>query len=153
MTSSDDTIFARASGAGRAGVAVYRISGESAFELARRLVGDLPPFRQSKLVNIICPDTEQLIDRGLVLLFKGPASFTGEDVVEFHTHGAASVEAALFKALLSLGARPSEAGEFTKRALLGGKLDLAQVEALADLIDSETSEQLSLIHISEPRDS
>lgn len=141
MTGSNETIFARATGAGRAGVSVYRLSGERAFDIARSLVGDLPAPRQTKLVNLNCPDTEQLIDRGLVIPFQGPASFTGEDIVEFHLHGALSVEAALYEALMGLGARPAEAGQFTKRALLAGKLDLAQVEALADLIDSETSVQ------------
>jgi len=136
-----DTIFAKASGVGRAGIAVFRLSGPNAFTLMRRLIVDVPSVRDAKLVNITCPDTEQLIDQGLVILFEGPASFTGEDVVEFHLHGSLAVEAALFKALLSLDARPAEAGEFTKRALINGKLDLAQVEALADLIDAETNSQ------------
>ncbi|MEL7490170.1 MAG: tRNA uridine-5-carboxymethylaminomethyl(34) synthesis GTPase MnmE [Pseudomonadota bacterium] len=139
--SDTDTIFAKASGAGRAGVAVFRLSGPAALAIARALIGSLPPPRDAKLVKVTCPDTEQLIDEGLVILFKGPASFTGEDVVEFHLHGSSAVEAALFHALLTLKARPAEAGEFTRRALINGKLDLAQVEALADLIDAETTAQ------------
>ena len=120
---------------------MFRISGPKALEISRKLTGENPTPREAKLVNLNCPDTEQLIDLGLVILFEGPASFTGEDVAEFHLHGSAAVEAALFEALLTMKARPAEAGEFTKRALENGKLDLAQVEALADLIDAETSEQ------------
>lgn len=138
---SVDTIFARASGAGRAGVCVYRVCGPAAFEIAQRLTGKKLPIREAKLVNINCPDTEQLVDRGLVILFKGPGSFTGEDTAEIQLHGSVAVETALLAALTKTGARPAEAGEFTKRALLNGKMDLAQVEALSDLIDSETDEQ------------
>lgn len=97
--------------------------------------------RRPVLTPLTCPDTEQLIDHGLVILFKGPKSFTGEDVAEFHTHGSLAVEAALYDALSRLGAHPAEPGAFTRRAFENGKLDLAQVEALADLIDAETAMQ------------
>ncbi|MEQ8179360.1 MAG: tRNA uridine-5-carboxymethylaminomethyl(34) synthesis GTPase MnmE [Amphiplicatus sp.] len=136
----NDTIFARASGAGKAGVAVFRVSGPEAFVVALRLCGKLPAPRRAS-VRALRDASGEIIDRGLALLFKGPASFTGEDVAEFHVHGSRAVEAALIEALAEAGARPAEAGEFTRRALENGKLDLAQVEALSDLIDSETSEQ------------
>jgi tRNA modification GTPase len=135
-----DTIFAKASGAGRAGVSVVRLSGPLAFEIAEKLAGRLPAPNRAAL-RPFRDGAGDLIDRGLVILFKGPASFTGEDVAEFHPHGGPAVEAALFATLLAHGARLAEAGEFTKRALLNGKLDLAEVEGLADLLDAETAEQ------------
>lgn len=141
MTGDRDTIFARASGAGKAGVAVYRLSGPQSLFIARQLVGKQINNREAVLVALRDPADEALIDHGLAILFKGPASYTGEDVAELHLHGARAVEAALYDALSRLGARPAEAGEFTLRALRNGKLDLAQAEALADLIDSETTQQ------------
>ncbi len=140
MPSHGDTIFARASGAGRAGVAVYRLSGPSAFDFAEKLCEDLPAPKRVA-VRSLRDRAGDIIDAGLVILFKGPRSFTGEDVAEFHLHGSAAVEASLYEALSALGARPAEAGEFTKRALLNGKLDLAEIEGLADLLDAETAEQ------------
>ena len=136
-----DTIFAKASGHGRAGVAVYRLSGPAAFPITRELIGMVPAVRRAVFKTFVDPDSGLAFDDGLALTFKGPASFTGEDVAEFQLHGAISVEAALYQILTKLGARPAEAGEFTLRALKNGKMDLAQVEALADLIDSETSSQ------------
>jgi tRNA modification GTPase len=135
-----DTIFARASGPPRAGVAVFRISGPEAFDIAKSLAGGLSAPNRAVL-RPIREISGDLIDEGLVILFKGPASFTGEDVAELHLHGSPAVEAALYEALTALGARPAEAGEFTKRALLNGKLDLAEVEGLADLLDAETRRQ------------
>ncbi len=136
-TIAAETIYARASGAGRAGVCVFRVSGPSAFKIAKELCGEISKPNLAGLRSIR-DGAGDLIDQGLVILFKGPASFTGEDVVEFHLHGSAAVEAALYEALSGLGARPAQAGEFTKRALLNGKLDLAEVEGLADLLDAET---------------
>ncbi|MEL6212150.1 MAG: tRNA uridine-5-carboxymethylaminomethyl(34) synthesis GTPase MnmE, partial [Pseudomonadota bacterium] len=146
MTQDATTIFAKATGAGRAGVAVFRLSGPGAFSMARALTGRTSDSRaidprRPVLTPLTCPDTEQLIDHGLVILFKGPKSFTGEDVAEFHTHGSLAVEAALYDALSRLGAHPAKPGAFTRRAFENGKLDLAQVEALADLIDAETAKQ------------
>ena len=140
MGSGADTIFARASGAGRAGVSVFRLSGSRAFEIAKTLSGRLSGPKRASL-RAIREVSGDLIDEGLVILFKGPSSFTGEDVAEFHLHGSAAVEAALYEALAALGARPAEAGEFTRRALLSGKLDLAEVEGLADLLGAETKRQ------------
>jgi len=137
---SDDTIFARASGGGRAGVAVFRISGPDAAEISKTLSGAHSEPKRARL-RPIRDGTGDLIDQGLVILFRAPASFTGEDVCELHLHGSPAVEAALFEALARLGARPAEAGEFTRRALLNGKMDLAEVEGLSDLIEAETTLQ------------
>jgi tRNA modification GTPase len=136
-----DTIFAKASGAGKAGVAVFRLSGPQSHPIASQLVGKQIKIREAQLAAVRDPADGTLIDRGLVLLFKGPASFTGEDVAEFHLHGSRAVETALYTVLLEAGARPADAGEFTLRALKNDKLDLAQAEALADLIDAETNQQ------------
>ncbi|NOX93768.1 MAG: tRNA uridine-5-carboxymethylaminomethyl(34) synthesis GTPase MnmE, partial [Alphaproteobacteria bacterium] len=136
-----DTIFAKASGAGKAGVAVFRLSGPQSHPIANKLVGKQIIMREASLVDLRDPAGGALIDRGLAILFKGPASFTGEDVAEFHLHGSRAVETALYTVLSRAGARPAEAGEFTLRALKNGKLDLAQAEALADLIDAETTRQ------------
>ncbi len=141
MADQDDTIFARASGAGKAGIAVYRVSGAEALPIANKLIGKRINSREPRLVSLKDPGDGAVIDRGLALLFDGPKSYTGEDVAEFHLHGSHAVEAALYDALARLGARPAEPGEFTLRALKNGKLDLAQAEALADLIDAETSQQ------------
>jgi tRNA modification GTPase len=135
-----DTIFARASGAGRAGITVFRLSGPGAPSVAEALSGPLPEPRRAEL-RALRTSAGDLLDRGLVIRFAAPASFTGEDVVEFHLHGSRAVEIALYDALSQLGARPAEPGEFTRRALINGKLDLAEVEGLADLLEAETSEQ------------
>lgn len=146
-SSSADTIFARASGAGKAGVAVFRLSGPEAHSIFSQLVGKRVDNRAASFVTVRDPgagaaiDRGQIIDKGLAILFKGPNSYTGEDVAELHLHGSRAVETALYEALAKAGARPAEAGEFTLRALRNGKLDLAQAEALADLIDSETTLQ------------
>lgn len=139
--SGDDTIFARASGAGKAGVAVYRLSGAQSLTIASQLVGKRIKSRTPSLAKLADPASGEIIDRGLVILFEKPASFTGEDVAEFHLHGSRAVETSLYETLSALGARPAEAGEFTLRALKNNKLDLAQAEALADLIDAETTLQ------------
>ncbi|MEL6360419.1 MAG: tRNA uridine-5-carboxymethylaminomethyl(34) synthesis GTPase MnmE [Pseudomonadota bacterium] len=145
-----ETIFARASGAGRAGIAVYRLSGPGSFTLLEKLTGkQATPGRivRAKLYappNIGGDRTSELIDDGLVLSFKAPRSFTGEDVVELHLHGSVAVERRVYEVLSQLGARLAEPGEFTRRALINGKLDLAQTEGLADLIDAETDQQRRL---------
>ncbi|WP_227269171.1 tRNA uridine-5-carboxymethylaminomethyl(34) synthesis GTPase MnmE [Roseobacter weihaiensis] len=136
-----DTIFALATAQGRAGVSVIRISGAEARGVATQLCGALPEARRAALRPVRDGDGV-LLDHALVLFFEGPESFTGEDVVEFQVHGSIAVVRAV---LAELGnnkhARLAEPGEFTRRALENGKLDLAQVEGLADLIDAETEAQ------------
>lgn len=135
-----DTIFALASGAGRAGVAIYRISGPLAGEALRALGGKpLPPERLAS--RVLLSHGGEVIDDGLALWFPGPRSFTGEDVVELHIHGGRAVAQAVADALLALGLRPAEAGEFSRRAFLNDKMDLTKAEAIADLVDAETAAQ------------
>jgi len=134
-----DTIFALASGAGRAGVAVVRLSGPGAGAALAALAGSLPPPRTAVLRRLVHAGGE--IDRALLLWFPGPGSFTGEDVAELHVHGGRAVIAALFAALAALGLRPAEPGEFSRRAVEHGKLDLTQAEAIADLVEAETEAQ------------
>jgi len=132
------TVFALASARGKAGVAVVRISGPDAFSVAERLCGELPEVRGLRRLR----HEGDLLDEALVLVFQRGASFTGEPVVEFHTHGSVAVIDAVLRALgEDERAQPAEAGEFTRRALLNGRLDLAQVEALADLVEAETEAQ------------
>jgi len=134
------TIFALASAPGRAGVGVVRLSGPSAGRAAESLAGPLPPPRQAVLRRLAHNGVE--IDHALVLWFPAPGSFTGEDVAEFHIHGGRAVREALFAALSELGARMAEPGEFSRRAVENGKLDLTRAEAVADLVDAETPAQL-----------
>ncbi len=134
-----DTIFALASGAGRAGVGVVRLSGPAAGPALSALAGALPPPRTAVLRRLVRQGAE--IDQALLLWFPAPASFTGEDVAEIHLHGGPAVREALFAALLALGLRPAEPGEFSRRAVENGKLDLTRAEAIADLVDAETEGQ------------
>ena len=130
-----DTIFALASARGKAGVAVFRVSGPQAVEAVGRLCA-VPAVRGlRKLV------WGEVIDEALVLRFAAGASFTGEEVVELQVHGSVAVVKAVTAALMAVGLRPAEAGEFTRRALENGRLDLAQVEGLADLVEAETEAQ------------
>uniref|UniRef100_A0A9E7ZK39 tRNA modification GTPase MnmE n=1 Tax=Bosea sp. NBC_00436 TaxID=2969620 RepID=A0A9E7ZK39_9HYPH len=135
------TIVALSSASGKAGVAVVRISGPRVRFVLETFVGILPEPRVATLRRLRDRSGET-IDSALVLFFPAPASFTGEDVAELHVHGSRAVLARLLGALAALPAvRLAEAGEFTRRAFEAGKLDLAAVEGLADLIDSETEWQ------------
>ncbi len=137
-----DTIYALASGSGRAGVAVVRLSGPAAKAALAALVPDLAPrARFAHHVKLIDPADGRLIDAGLALVFPAPASFTGEDVVELHTHGSPAVLERLFHVLQGLGLRAARAGEFSRRAFAHGKMDLTAAEGLADLIESDSDQQ------------
>lgn len=143
MTASPNrTIFALASGGGRAGIAVYRLSGPEAGPALAALTGGgaLPEARRASR-RILRDETGAVLDDGLVLWFPRPNSFTGEDVVELHLHGGRAVASAVTGALLALGLDPAEPGEFSRRAFYAGKLDLTQAEAIADLVDAETAAQ------------
>ncbi len=135
----DDTIFALASARGKAGVAVVRVSGPRAFKTAEALAGSVPPLRKAVLRDL--SSDGQVIDKALIIAFGDGASFTGERVVEYHVHGSTAVIKRLLGALQDCGCRPADAGEFTRRALDNGRLDLTQVEGMADLIDAETEAQ------------
>ena len=136
-----DTIFALASAQGKAGVAVIRLSGPQSHHAAKVLSGGDLPFRGMCLRELRAPDGLRL-DDGLVLTFHGPSSFTGEDVAELQIHGSTASVNAVLRVLSEMpDLRLAEPGEFTRRALENGKMDLAQVEGLADLIDAETEAQ------------
>ncbi|MFD2232695.1 tRNA uridine-5-carboxymethylaminomethyl(34) synthesis GTPase MnmE [Phaeospirillum tilakii] len=136
-----DTIYALASGAGRAGVAVWRLSGPGSAAALEALSGrPLPPPRRAGRVRLRDAAGEP-IDDGLALWFPAPHSFTGEAVVELQLHGGRAVARALAAALERLGLRPAEPGEFSRRAFLAGKIDLSQAEAIADLVAAETAAQ------------
>nr|XP_046247420.1 tRNA modification GTPase GTPBP3, mitochondrial isoform X2 [Scatophagus argus] len=140
-----ESIFALSSGHGRCGVAVIRASGPASATALRCMTGltrSLPPPRTALLRNITDPQSKEVLDRGLVLWFPAPHSFTGEDSAEFHIHGGPAVVTAVLQALGSVpGMRPAEAGEFTRRAFQAGKLGLTEVEGLGDLIHAETEAQ------------
>ncbi len=136
------TIFALATPPGRSGVAVIRISGPEARDVAMRLHDALPEPRVATLVTLRHPQTGDTIDRALALWFPAPHSFTGEDVLEFHIHGSRAVLHELTTTLTAMdGLRLAEPGEFTRRAFYNDKMDLARAEGLADLIDAETAAQ------------
>lgn len=135
MPIANDTICALATPAGKGGVSVIRVSGNNALLLCEILTGLLPTPRQAVLGSFRASGGE-LIDNGLVLYFKGPHSFTGEDVCEFQCHGSPMVVDQMLTILVAHGARLARPGEFSERAFLNDKLDLTQAEAIADLIDS-----------------
>ncbi|MBB5660447.1 tRNA uridine-5-carboxymethylaminomethyl(34) synthesis GTPase MnmE [Brevundimonas halotolerans] len=134
-----DTLFALATPPGRGAVAVIRLSGPD----SDRVLDALGAGRPTPRVAVVRTLRHQgaILDQALVLRFKAPASYTGEDAAELHLHGGRAVVEAVSTALLDLGVRPAEPGEFTRRAFENGKLDLTQAEAIADLIDAETAEQ------------
>jgi tRNA modification GTPase len=136
-----DSIFALATAPGRAAVAVVRLSGPAAADAVRALAGPLPRPRMAGLHTLRLPRDGSVLDRALVLWFPAPKSYTGEDAAEFHVHGGHAVVEGLIAALLGLGLRLAEPGEFTRRAFQNGKLDLAQAEAVGDLVDAETEAQ------------
>jgi tRNA modification GTPase len=133
------TIAAIATAAGRGGIGIVRVSGPDCRIIAQALLGRVPAPRSAELHRFL-DAAGQPLDEGLALYFAGPASFTGEDVLELHGHGGPVVMDLLLRRVLELGARPAAPGEFTQRAFLNDKLDLAQAEAVADLIDSGSAE-------------
>ena len=140
--SPNDTIYALASGRPPAAIAVVRISGPRAHEAATKLAGRLPPPRQASLRTLVDPSSGLPLDEALAIRFDGPGSATGEDVVELHCHGGKAVIDAVLSALGSLeGLRSAEPGEFTRRALANGRIDLTEAEGLADLLAAETEIQ------------
>ncbi|MFA5957342.1 tRNA uridine-5-carboxymethylaminomethyl(34) synthesis GTPase MnmE [Hyphomicrobium sp.] len=142
LTTGAATIFALSSAPGRAGVAVIRISGPRARDALERMVAPTPKPRVAAFRTIRHPETGEALDRAVVLWFAAPLSETGEDVVEFQVHGSRAVVAAVLAALGGIsGFRLAEPGEFARRAFENGKLDLAEVEGLADLVDAETDAQ------------
>ncbi|XP_051168255.1 tRNA modification GTPase GTPBP3, mitochondrial [Leptopilina boulardi] len=136
------TIYALSSGQGKCGVAVVRVSGFEALKALQKMTNlSNPKSKTTFLRKIHDPETGEIIDKGLCLWFPGPKSFTGEDTVEFQVHGGSAILSSLMTALAKLGFRPAEPGEFTRRSFYNNKLDLTEIEGLADLIHAETEQQ------------
>lgn len=141
-TNARDTIFALASGAGRAAISVVRLSGPRALATVHSLAGRLPEPRRATLARLRDPASGDILDEALLFTFEAPRSELGEDGAELHLHGSPAVVAAVLSALARQpGLRQAEPGEFARRAFANGKMDLAQLEGLADLIDAETDSQ------------
>ncbi len=135
-----DTIFAVASGAGQAAIAVMRLSGPASHAILTALCGRVPPTRRASFRRLRDTDGAEL-DQGMVLWLPGPGNYTGEDSAELYLHGGRAVLHGVADALVALGARPAEPGEFTRRAFLHGRMDLTEAEAVHDLVAAETSAQ------------
>ena len=131
-----DTIAARATAPGRGGIGIIRVSGPGVKEISRQTRGEIPEPRLATYSDF--SDDEDVIDQGIALYFNSPGSFTGEDVLELQAHGGPGVLEMLLNRVISLGARIAAPGEFSQRAYLNDKMDLAQAEAIADLINSST---------------
>lgn len=134
-----DTIAAIATAAGRGGIGVVRVSGTGTETLARKMLGKLPSVRHATFSNFL-DEHGDILDQGVALFFSAPHSFTGEDVLELQGHGGPAVMQLLLRRVLDLGARLAQPGEFTYRAFLNNKLDLAQAESVADLINASSAE-------------
>jgi len=143
LSLAPDTIAAIATPTGRGGIGVVRVSGARVPDIARALLGELPEPRKATLATARSADSDKL-DQGIALYFPAPHSYTGEHVLEFQGHGGPVVMQAVLGATLDAGARLAEPGEYTRRAFLNGRLDLAQAEAVADLIDAASSEAARL---------
>ncbi len=137
MPKNSDTITAIATPPGRGGIGIVRVSGNKTKDIFKALTGSSPNVRLAEFVSFKSSD-QKIIDKGIVLYFKAPASYTGEDVMECHAHGSRIVLGMLLEEIISLGARSAIPGEFTERAFLNNKIDLVQAEAIADLIDSNS---------------
>jgi len=136
-----ETIFSLSSASGRAGVSVFRVSGPETKKTIETLSGQKAPKPRYASLRVLLDGQANPIDEALILWFPSPASFTGEDCAEFQTHGSPAVIEGLSRALLALGLRQAEPGEFTRRAVQSGKMDLTSAEGLADLIDAQTEGQ------------
>ena len=137
-----ETIVALASGVGSAGIAVIRLSGSSVRFGLETIAGDVPQPRRAVLRRLRDPESREVLDDALVLFFPGPASFTGEDVAELQVHGGRAIVSGVIAALTALpGFRLAERGEFTRRAVANGRMDLTSAEGIASLVEAETSSQ------------
>ena len=139
MHPKTDTVAAVATAQGRGGIGVIRVSGPKSFTIAQEILGRVPTPRHAHYTDFL-DGNGQPIDQGILLYYKAPNSYTGEDVVELQGHGGVAVMQLMLQRCLALGAKLAEPGEFTRRAYLNDKLDLAQAEAVADLIDATTTQ-------------
>jgi tRNA modification GTPase len=133
----DDTIVAVATPTGMGALALVRLSGPGAYAIAQKHIQPWPPEPRTAQLSTVHSQSE-VLDRSIVTLFPAPNSFTGDDTVEISTHGGYIVPASIVAALISSGARQAVPGEFTRRAVLNGKLDILQAEAIGDLIDARS---------------
>lgn len=138
-TSSQDTIAAIATASGAGGIGIVRVSGSAAAHIAAAILGACPAPRHAAYLDFKQSDGE-LIDRGIAIYYPNPHSYTGEDVLELQAHGGTALMQILLARCIALGARQAEPGEFTRRAFLNDKIDLAQAEAVADVINAATTE-------------
>ena len=148
-TSLGNTIFALSTGAAAsAGVAVVRVSGSGCRDIIEKCTRAAPPAaRRASVRTLVHPLTNHLVDRCMMIYFEAPSSFTGEDVLEIHAHGSSAVVAAILSILDAFpGCRRAHAGEFTKRAVLNGKMTVLQAESVADVYAARTPLQLHLAH-------
>ena len=136
---NSDTIAAIATPTGRGGIGIVRISGRNTESIALKLIGNIPKPRYASLSRFL-DENGEVIDQGIALYFPAPHSYTGEDVLELQGHGGPAVMSLLLSNCVSAGARLAQPGEFTLRAFLNDKLDLAQAESVADIIDASTHE-------------
>lgn len=142
LPARDDTVFAPASGFGRAALAVVRISGPAAGHALDALADGRPPPRRHSLRRLRDPVSGETLDQAVVVWLPGPGTATGEDMAELHLHGGTAVRSAVLRVLGRVpGCRPAEAGAFSRRAFLNGRIDLTEAEGIADLIDAETEAQ------------
>ena len=141
MEPATDTIVAPATPVGRGGIGIVRVSGALAPQIAAAILGNPPRPRHATFARFL-DESGVPIDAGIALYFPAPDSFTGEDVLELHGHGGAVVADLLVRRALALGARLARPGEFTERAFLNDKIDLAQAEAIADLIEADDMDEL-----------
>jgi tRNA modification GTPase len=137
-----DTIAAIATASGAGGIGVVRVSGPHCKYLASKILGDCPPPRYAAYLNFLQANGN-LIDRGIAIYYQAPNSYTGEDVLELQAHGGTALMQILLARCIELGARQAEPGEFTRRAYLNEKIDLAQAEAVADVINASTIDRKS----------
>ena len=138
--SEDSTICAIATAPGRGGVGIIRISGAKTKFIGENILGFIPKTRHAHTCKFL-DHNGSIIDTGIAIFFEGPSSYTGEDLLELHGHGSRPLLNELIKRVLHLGAKMARPGEFTERSFLNGKMDLAQSEAVADLIESSTTQQ------------
>ncbi|HEY9093986.1 MAG TPA: hypothetical protein VIN62_04040, partial [Candidatus Cryosericum sp.] len=140
------TIAALATARGPSGIGIVRLSGPDSWSIAETLTRGQPPLvdRAANLRRISDPVTGRVLDQCIILAMRGPRSYTGEDTVELQLHGSPLLLEKVLEACLTLGAEPARAGEFTFRALLAGKLSLLQAEAVRDLVDATSDEELRL---------
>jgi tRNA modification GTPase len=140
-----DTISAIATAIGVASISIIRVSGPKAKEIASKVAPKATLRPREAILTPFFDKNQEMIDQGIILYFKAPNSFTGEDIVEFHSHGGVAIAQEILESTLAAGARLAKAGEFSKRAFLNGKIDLTKAEAIAKIIEAKSSDALKIL--------